>query len=262
VAFTPGSGSLELPADVGLEIGAGRFIVEAHYRNTSNSAGVESAGFCAEFTQPRAHTAAITRLGKQGIIVPPRSRDSFESTCSPSGEPFALILSTTFDVGSLPKNAKMVVERGTGTEVLVDRPEYNLGEIQTVPTVVSITAGQHRQDILPLREREQRGRQHSRPDPLQLLGYRIRWGLSRIRRAAAAAATEHAAPICGSQDSRELGQKARPRRLATQLSEQARRGSARHTRDESPSRDRARCARSARARLCENQETSALPIFL
>jgi len=141
VAFTPGSGSLELPADVGLEVGAGRFIVEAHFTNRFNTAGVESAGFCTEFTQPRAHTAAITRLGKQGIVVPPRSRDSFESTCSPSGEPFAHILSTTFNVGSLAKNVKMVVERSTGTEVLVDRPEYNLGEIQTVPTVASILAG-------------------------------------------------------------------------------------------------------------------------
>jgi hypothetical protein len=141
VAFTPGSGSLELPADVGLEIGAGRFIVEAHYRNTFHAAGIESAGVCTEFTQRRKHTASITRLGKQGIVVPPRSRDSFESACSPSGEPSARILSATFNVGSLAKDAKMVVERSGGTEVLVDRPEYYLGEILTVPTVASIMAG-------------------------------------------------------------------------------------------------------------------------
>jgi hypothetical protein len=139
LAFAPGASSLELPEDVGLEAGSGRFIVEVHYKNTSTAASSESAGFCVDFVQTRAQTAGITRLGVPGIGMPPRSNAQSESTCAPLHDG-PRVLSTTVNVGALSTSARMVVERSGGSEVLIDRQSY-FGEILTLPTAEQLSEG-------------------------------------------------------------------------------------------------------------------------
>lgn len=118
-AFAPGAASLELPSNVGIDLGSGRFIVETHYVNSSNAARVESAGFCAAFTSAREHTASLVRLGKQGVVIPPQTRAPFESTCAPPLEEGARILSATVDIGNLGIRAAMSIERRDGSSALL-----------------------------------------------------------------------------------------------------------------------------------------------
>jgi hypothetical protein len=112
--FAPGVSDLELPADVGLGLGTGRFIVELHYVNLTNQPFVQSGGFCAALTDGRTNTAGIVRLGSGSRSVPPGTNSVSYGICAPRLTSTVHVLSTTLDLGRFGQSAWASIDNVSG----------------------------------------------------------------------------------------------------------------------------------------------------
>ncbi len=134
--WSPGSGDWQFPADVGIELGRGRFVLEVHYANFSDEAATDRSGMQICATQNlRPNTASVSWLGNQLFAVPPHVTDhAVHGRCTPATDQPVHILRTWPHMHQLGKRMTMRVERADGTSLDVfdepfshsDQKQYDL----------------------------------------------------------------------------------------------------------------------------------------
>jgi hypothetical protein len=77
--WAPGGANLVMPADAGIGLDAGGYIMQIHYNNTANHEDVLDRSGLAMCTtavsEPREHTAGSLTLGTFAILLPPLAED-------------------------------------------------------------------------------------------------------------------------------------------------------------------------------------------
>jgi hypothetical protein len=127
--WAPGREDLAMPENVGLELPppTGRYLLEVHYYNPSGTAADRSGVRVCATDQPREHTASITWLGSEGIVLLPNSSGQASGTCNPSraglasDEPIHILRSWPH-MHRHGRHMRTVINRaGGGNEVLIDQ---------------------------------------------------------------------------------------------------------------------------------------------
>lgn len=131
--WAPGGGNVELPSDVGLELGAGdTYVLQVHYNNAAHHPdAIDRSGvaFCTT-PAPRPNTAGVLTLGTTSIDIPAGAVAHEESgTCgwlSTIFWPELHIIASSPHMHGLGRGFRTVLERGDGsTELVTDVPVFD-----------------------------------------------------------------------------------------------------------------------------------------
>jgi hypothetical protein len=134
--WAPGGGNVELPSDVGLELGdpGDWYVLQIHYHNSAHyDDSVDGSGvaFCSA-QQARPQTAGIVTFGTVGINIPAGASGHQETgTCGAwfgtAGWPEPLhVLAGSPHMHQLGRGLTTVVQRqGGGTEMITDVPVFD-----------------------------------------------------------------------------------------------------------------------------------------
>jgi hypothetical protein len=143
-AWLPGTPTLTLPDDVGMEMPSGttaQFILENHYNNTArhqNASDNSGVKVCAT-KKPKAQHAAIHWLGSELITLLPGSTGSATGTCTPASKEPIHILGIIPHMHRLGKHVNMTILRANGSsEVMHNAPfEFENQAIYTKKLVLN-----------------------------------------------------------------------------------------------------------------------------
>jgi mono/diheme cytochrome c family protein len=132
--WAPGGQGLEMPADVGLGVMKGGFILETHYNNQVGPGQLDASGVEVCVTEkPRKHVAGIHWLGTQSL-----NKTVASGTCVPTATEDVTIISSTPHMHLQGRHMKTVINRTAGgTDTLVDQPfDFNTQIGYSTPAVV------------------------------------------------------------------------------------------------------------------------------
>lgn len=132
--WAPGGGNVQMPADVGLELGGPEdwYVLQVHYHNTANHEDAfdgSGVAFCVADT-PRPQTAGVLTLGTVGLNIPAGATDHTETgTCgwlSTAFWPELHVIGSSPHMHELGRGLYAEVQHGDGSiEVITDVPAFD-----------------------------------------------------------------------------------------------------------------------------------------
>lgn len=132
--WAPGGDGLETPADVGVVVQPGGFVLELHYNNSISTNELDGSGVELCVTDKlRPKEAAVHWLGTQSL-----SKQTATGTCVPTNTSDVTILSSTPHMHLQGRHMKTVINRAAGgSEVLIDKPfDFNTQVSYKTPAVI------------------------------------------------------------------------------------------------------------------------------
>ncbi|MCC7541785.1 MAG: hypothetical protein IT379_36540 [Deltaproteobacteria bacterium] len=123
--WAPGATNLELPPDVGLDVGGDEvwLVLQIHYWNGVGATdALDRSGMALCTTaEPRAQRASVTALGTLNIFVPPRAAATASGRCTPRMQQPVHVLGLTPHMHRSGRTIETIVHRagGAGRETLL-----------------------------------------------------------------------------------------------------------------------------------------------
>lgn len=146
--WAPGAQVWTMPADVGMEVGNGDFILEVHYNNYTGQNQTDQSGarMCMAKT-PRPNTAGISWLGNDAFGgfglpgIPPMTKDApIIGMCAPSLSAPVNIIKSWPHMHKMGRRMTAEIKRAAGgtIETLFDKPfDFNSQWQYDTPTVIN-----------------------------------------------------------------------------------------------------------------------------
>lgn len=135
--WAPGGEPLETPADVGIGVAPGGFVLELHYNNSVGGDQTDASGVELCVTDKlRPNEAAVHWLGTQSL-----NKINASGTCRPANSGDVTILSSTPHMHLQGRHLKTVINRAGGSsEVLIDKA-FDFNTQVSYPTRTVIKKG-------------------------------------------------------------------------------------------------------------------------
>ncbi|MBM4364389.1 MAG: hypothetical protein FJ104_17055, partial [Deltaproteobacteria bacterium] len=139
--WAPGTGPWYLPKHVGVDLGAGKFILEVHYNNPGGGPEPDSSGVrVCKTNNLRPQTASVSWLGNDLFGINPLSTVEVAGRCRPVNQTEPIhILRTWPHMHLMGRRMRVVIDRaGGGQDVVHDQPFDFNNQIQyDTPTILN-----------------------------------------------------------------------------------------------------------------------------